>query len=194
MVVDRAPSGTPACGTSETRTPGSRTDRASITKIPPSRISRTSVLVMTASPAIAPPRPSEPVSPMKMLAGKLLNHRKPMHAPTRHDGQQGQIVLAAGDERDPDVGEQHDRRASGGQPVEAVGEVDRAGRARHDQVDEDGYSGRDRRSRRRSAAGRVDGDARLWRATHHSPTEIAIVTTSFVRARSPSERRLTIFV
>ena len=31
-------------------------------------------------------------------------------------------------------------------------------------------------------------------ATHHRPSEIAIVTTSFVRARSPSERRLTIFV
>ena len=31
-------------------------------------------------------------------------------------------------------------------------------------------------------------------ATHHSPTEIAIVTTSLVRARSPSERRLAIFV
>ena len=38
---------------------------------------------MIARPAIAPPNPSEPVSPMKMLAGKLLNHRKPMHAPTR---------------------------------------------------------------------------------------------------------------
>ncbi len=31
-------------------------------------------------------------------------------------------------------------------------------------------------------------------ATHHSPREIAIVTTSLVRARNPSERRLTIFV
>ena len=60
------------------------TDSASITKIPPSRISSTSVLVITARPAIAPPSPSEPVSPMKMLAGKLLNHRKPMQAPTRH--------------------------------------------------------------------------------------------------------------
>ena len=59
------------------------TDSASITKIPPSRIKSISVLVMTASPAIAPPSASEPVSPMKMLAGKLLNHRKPMHAPTR---------------------------------------------------------------------------------------------------------------
>ena len=31
-------------------------------------------------------------------------------------------------------------------------------------------------------------------ATHHSPSEIAMVTISLVRARSPSERRLTIFV
>ena len=46
------------------------TDSASITKIPPIRISSTAVLVMIASPAIAPPSPSEPVSPMKMLAGK----------------------------------------------------------------------------------------------------------------------------
>ena len=30
--------------------------------------------------------------------------------------------------------------------------------------------------------------------THHSPTEIATVTASLVRARSPSDRRLTIFV
>ncbi len=31
-------------------------------------------------------------------------------------------------------------------------------------------------------------------ATYHRPSEIRIVTPSFVRARSPSERRLTIFV
>ncbi len=59
------------------------TDSTSMTKIPPRRISSTSVRVMIASPAIAPPSPSEPVSPMKMLAGKLLNHRKPTQAPTR---------------------------------------------------------------------------------------------------------------
>ncbi len=34
----------------------------------------------------------------------------------------------------------------------------------------------------------------LWVATHHSPSEMAIVTASLVRARSPSERRLTILV
>jgi hypothetical protein len=34
----------------------------------------------------------------------------------------------------------------------------------------------------------------FWVATHHSPIEIAIVTPSLVRARSPSDRRRTIFV
>ena len=48
-------------------------------------MSSTSVLVITAIPAIAPPSPSEPVSPMKIVAGNALNHRKPMHAPTTHE-------------------------------------------------------------------------------------------------------------
>ena len=60
------------------------TDSASITKIPPRTIRSTSVLVITASAAIAPPRPSDPVSPMKIEAGNELNQRKPMHAPPRH--------------------------------------------------------------------------------------------------------------
>ena len=34
----------------------------------------------------------------------------------------------------------------------------------------------------------------LWVAIHHSPSEIRTVTISLVRARSPSERRLAIFV
>ena len=34
----------------------------------------------------------------------------------------------------------------------------------------------------------------FWVASHHSPSEIAIVTSSLVRARRPSERRFTIFV
>ena len=66
-----------------------------MTKIPPRRISSTSVLVMTASPAIAPPSPSEPVSPMKIVAGNALNHRKPTQAPTRQPGEQRQVGLAA---------------------------------------------------------------------------------------------------
>ena len=40
----------------------------------------------------------------------------------------------------------------------------------------------------------VSGTWAFWVATHHRPSEIAIVTASFVRARRPSERRLTIFV
>ena len=51
--------------------------------MPPIRISSTSVLVITASAAIAPPKPSEPVSPMNTDAGNELNQRKPTHAPTR---------------------------------------------------------------------------------------------------------------
>ena len=47
------------------------------------RISSISVFVMIASPAIAPPSPSEPVSPMKIVAGNALNQRKPTQAPTR---------------------------------------------------------------------------------------------------------------
>src|SRR5215217_5449406 len=57
---------------------------ASITKMPPITISSTSVFVITASAAIAPPRPSDPVSPMKIDAGNELNQRKPTQAPTRH--------------------------------------------------------------------------------------------------------------
>ena len=40
--------------------------------------------------------------------------------------------------------------------------------------------------RRRSVSGRPA----FWVATHHSPTEIAIVTTSFVRARRPERAAL----
>ena len=37
--------------------------------------------VSSASPAIAPPIASEPVSPMKICAGAAFHHRKPAHAP-----------------------------------------------------------------------------------------------------------------
>ena len=40
----------------------------------------------------------------------------------------------------------------------------------------------------------VSGSSAQRVATSHSPTEITTVAMSFVRARSPSERRLTIFV
>ena len=40
-----------------------------------------SVRVVMASPARAPPRDSEPVSPMKILAGEAFHHRNPKQAP-----------------------------------------------------------------------------------------------------------------
>ncbi len=57
------------------------TDIVMITKSPPSRISSNSVLVMMARPASAPPRASEPVSPIQILAGGAFHHRKPKQAP-----------------------------------------------------------------------------------------------------------------
>jgi hypothetical protein len=45
-------------------------------------------------------------------------------------------------------------------------------------------------TRKRSVSGRSACSV----AIHHSPMLIAIVTPSFVRARSPSDRRLMIFV
>ena len=38
------------------------------------------------------------------------------------------------------------------------------------------------------------GSPARWTATHHSPSEITTVTSSFVRPRSPSDRRRMIFV
>ena len=56
--------------------------------------------------------------------------------PHQARGEQRQLVLAGGDERDPDVGEQRDRHASRREPVEPVGQVHPAGRTRDHQVDE----------------------------------------------------------
>ena len=70
------------------------TDSASITKMPPMISSSTSVWVITASAAMAPPRPSDPVSPMNTDAGNELNHRKPTQAPTRQADKQRQVLLA----------------------------------------------------------------------------------------------------
>ncbi len=43
-----------------------------------------SVRVMIAKPASAPPSPREPVSPMKILAGAAFHQRKPKQAPITH--------------------------------------------------------------------------------------------------------------
>ena len=56
------------------------TDRVMMTKSPPRTMSSSSVRDMIASPAKAPPMASEPVSPMKIFAGEVLNHRKPKQA------------------------------------------------------------------------------------------------------------------
>ncbi len=37
--------------------------------------------LVTEMPAMMPPSASEPVSPMKILAGAAFHHRKPMQAP-----------------------------------------------------------------------------------------------------------------
>ena len=72
------------------------TDSASITKMPPMMISSSSVWVITAIAAIAPPSPSDPVSPMKIDAGNELNHRKPTQAPTRQPAASASDVSPVG--------------------------------------------------------------------------------------------------
>ena len=57
------------------------TDSVMTTNRPPMSRSSSSVRLRTASPAMPPPRASDPVSPMKILAGGAFHHRKPMHAP-----------------------------------------------------------------------------------------------------------------
>ena len=57
------------------------TDSVSMTNSPPSTTSSSSVRVTMAMPASAPPRASEPVSPMKIFAGLAFHHRKPKQAP-----------------------------------------------------------------------------------------------------------------
>jgi hypothetical protein len=54
-----------------------------------------SVRVMMARPASAPPRAREPVSPMKILAGEAFHHRKPKHAPGRGRGEDRQVQRVA---------------------------------------------------------------------------------------------------
>ena len=57
------------------------TDSVWITNSPPSTASRNSVRVRIARPASVPPSESEPVSPMKILAGDAFHHKKPKQAP-----------------------------------------------------------------------------------------------------------------
>ena len=57
------------------------TDRVMVTNRPPRMTSSSSVRVVMARPASAPPSASDPVSPMKILAGEAFHHRKPKQAP-----------------------------------------------------------------------------------------------------------------
>ena len=54
-----------------------------------------SVRVTIDRPANRPPRASEPVSPMKILAGAAFHHRNPMQAPSRGRGDQGDVQRVA---------------------------------------------------------------------------------------------------
>ena len=58
------------------------TDAASSTKMPPMMRRSTSWRITIAMKARRPPSASDPVSPMNIVAGLQLNHRKPRHAPT----------------------------------------------------------------------------------------------------------------
>ncbi len=57
------------------------TDIASRTKIPPIIIRTNSCFVITAIEAKIAPNEREPVSPIKIIAGGALNHRKPRQLP-----------------------------------------------------------------------------------------------------------------
>ena len=57
------------------------TDKVVIRNSPAINGSSNSVRVRIANPAIPPPSAREPVSPMKIRAGEVLNQRKPKLAP-----------------------------------------------------------------------------------------------------------------
>ena len=57
------------------------TETASKTKRPPVIAKTISCLVIIPTAPNEPPKDNEPVSPIKILAGGALNHRKPKHEP-----------------------------------------------------------------------------------------------------------------
>jgi len=67
------------------------TDRVIRANRAPLRPSRSSVREQMARPARAPPRASEPVSPMKILAGEVFHHRNPKHAAHEGGGDDGLV-------------------------------------------------------------------------------------------------------
>ena len=102
-----------------------------------------SCLVATATAPSAPPSASEPVSPMKILAGGALYQRKPRPAPimapqktasSPTPGHEVELQVVGEDEVADQVGDQAeggggDHHRHRGQAVEAVGEVHRVGGA-----------------------------------------------------------------
>src|SRR4051794_4016987 len=84
-------------------------------------------------------RPAEPERSGVAHEDRRRERVEPQEADARADEaprEQRQVGLAGGDERDPDVGEQHDRRAAAREPVEPVGEVHRARRPRDHEIDQ----------------------------------------------------------
>ena len=57
------------------------TDNASATKIPPTIAKTNSCLIITLIAPSVPPNASDPVSPIKTMAGGALYQRKPREAP-----------------------------------------------------------------------------------------------------------------
>ena len=107
-----------------------------------------SCLTATATAPSAPPSGSEPVSPMKTMAGGALYQRKPRPAPISAarntasspvpaDVDELQIlgeVHVADEIGDQDEGGRRDHHRHDGKAVEPVGEVHRIGRAGDDEA------------------------------------------------------------
>ena len=128
------------------------TDSVIRTNRPPMKARRSSVRDRMAKPATAPPMASDPVSPMKILAGEVFHQRKPTRAAlrmaassARSSGSRTGVAAAAGLPRgaaglvvlpdaDQGVGAEHHDRGAGGEAVEAVREVHAVGRCGDDQV------------------------------------------------------------
>ncbi len=165
-----------------------------MTKIPPIRMRRISVCVITASAPIAPPSPSEPVSPMKIEAGKALNQRNPMHAPTR----QAESIERFSCSPVMKVIAVYASRTIAQQPAARPSRPS----VRFTAFDEPAMTRKTNRRYRPSESGTVASATRIcnWgssptscRATHHSPMARPSWKRSFQRAESPSDLRLTSF-
>src|SRR6478735_1799490 len=112
------------------------TDSVMTTNSPPMTSSSSSVRVMIAKPAIAPPSDSEPVSPRMICAGddgevQRVTHLVALRA--RLEGA-GLAVLPDVDQR---VGREDEDARAGREAVEAVGQVHRVAEAGDDEPDEE---------------------------------------------------------